>query len=196
MPKRALLTYGRINPFTTGHKEMINFMLSHVGPDNTAFIGLSHTHNNKKNPLTPAEKIVLLKQVYPNTEILLSSKTKSICGIVKNLHNRGFNSVTMTLGENRAKSFNFIKGDKLICPRPPGAMSASKVRQFALNRNLEAFVAATPKYRKKRNLMELIRERLTPKRKRSPSPEAEVKKKKRSPSPEAEVKRTRARTRK
>ena len=77
MNKKAIFTYGRLNPPTIGHHAMINELLRvamETGSD--PFIVITHTYNRQKNPLTVEEKRALIQRAYPGVPVLATSKNE------------------------------------------------------------------------------------------------------------------------
>ena len=56
-------TFGRFNPPTIGHEKLINKVASVRADDYRIY--LSRSEDPKKNPLSPRDKLSLMKQMFP-----------------------------------------------------------------------------------------------------------------------------------
>jgi len=146
--KKAYLTYGRMNPPTRGHTHMANTMIERAREANaTPILIVTHTRNNIKNPLTVAEKLNILREVYPseNVKKLATSKEHpSILKVIQNLKNQGFTNFTLVVGENRKNSFGYVPAKINWLSRPAGAISATMVRAAAVENRVANFKRMMP----------------------------------------------------
>lgn len=154
----AVMTYGRMNPPTIGHAKLIDHVLSQPG-DHHVFV--SHTQDNKKNPLNGPEKVDLLKKMYPHHKDVFDHSSKeepSIIHMAKRLHAKGYKHLHVVVGGDRVdemhklihkyngKEYNFksIKvtsaGDRDPDAEGAEGMSASKMRSHALAGNHSEFM--------------------------------------------------------
>ena len=143
MNKKAIFTYGRMNPPTIGHKTLINRLLISANAQGAApFIVVTHTQNKKKNPLSPDEKRAILEKMFPGVPILSTSKAEpNPRYIVNKLKGMGYTNIQMLVGSNRVDSFGFV-GIPVLSggERDPNAnnasgASATKARKAATNKN-------------------------------------------------------------
>ena len=162
--KHAAFCFGRMNPPTIGHGQLINTvsMASHGGD---YFVFVSQTHDAKKNPLDYATKIKFIKALFPQSasHIVYNPELKTIMQVAEWLYSKGYTSVTFVAGSDRLNSFkelltkyngqpdgynftsiNFVSGGN----RDPDAdgiagVSASSAREAASQGNFEAFAQAT-----------------------------------------------------
>jgi phosphopantetheine adenylyltransferase len=109
----AILTYGRFNPPTVGHKAMITHMLElAVKEDADPYIVVSHSQNTKKNPLFVPEKIHILRRMYPDeTTVRILHTTKAepfIANVVQNLLTHGYERIVMVVGSDRVTDFQKV----------------------------------------------------------------------------------------
>lgn len=103
--KKGVLAFGRMNPPTQGHAKVIDAALAEPG---TKRIVVSHTHDNKKNPLTPDEKLGYLRKMYPNHKHMLRASDKespTIFHHAAKMHKEGIQHLTVIAGEDRVKEF-------------------------------------------------------------------------------------------
>ena len=136
MKESVVFTYGRFNPPHLGHKMMIEEMMK---LKKKVVVVVSHSQDNKKNPLAVADKIKILKTWFPKLDVRASSKTMSIAKIAENFNEDS----VMVVGEDRAKAFDFIPVKKRAVSRPPNAPSATKARTAAKKGNIATFKSLT-----------------------------------------------------
>ena len=164
--KSVAFTFGRFNPPTTGHEKLINKVKSL--PTNDYKIYLSRSQDSKKNPLSPGDKLNVMKDMFPtharNIEL---NPTNMVLDLATNLHNKGYSDVTMVVGSDRVREFegilkkyNDVKSRhgyynfdsiKVVSagerdPDAEGAtgMSASKMRDAAEKGDKESFKKGLP----------------------------------------------------
>lgn len=147
MTKKAIFVYGRFNPPTKGHKAMINKLIvnaKNMGAD--PYIVVTHTQNKKKNPLTPEEKKAIIEKLYPGIPVLATSKNEpKPTYIVNKLKKKNYTNISMMVGSNRLKSFDFV-GIPVLSGgvRDPNSnnvsgFSATMAREAAVEGNLNTF---------------------------------------------------------
>lgn len=105
--KHAVMTYGRMNPPTTGHLKLID-KVKEVAAKNKAshHVIVSHTQDAKKNPLSPEQKVKHLKRYAPDTNIEKASKEHpSIFHHAEKLHKQGVTHLHVVVGSDRVKEF-------------------------------------------------------------------------------------------
>ena len=161
--KTAVLSFGRLSPPTTGHQKLIDANLKQHGDHHVI---VSHTQDNKKNPLTAEEKLHYLHKMYPEHKHVFSASSKehpTIFHAAANLHKKGYDHLHVVVGEDRVKEFHeslnkyngkfdqkgngyHFKSIKVSSAghRDPDAegtegMSASKMRHHAIEGNTEEF---------------------------------------------------------
>lgn len=161
--KVAVFSYGRYNPPTTGHQLLIDKLIATAQEKNaTPFLIPTHTVDKKKNPLTLQEKTYVLQEMGRGVEILKTGKT--FVDALKDLQNRGYTTIYQIAGSDRIPEFRHIINTYNNKPNKAGeipfsfanyeiissgerdpdsegveGMSASKVREFAINGNFESF---------------------------------------------------------
>ena len=171
--KVAVITFGRFNPPTIGHAKMINRIIG-VAKRNGghAFIFASGSQDAKKNPLPYDEKIQLMKKMFPNRQHnffkFAANKPPTVMHAASMLFEDGYEELIMVVGSDRVNQFkkllpdyNGVEGkphgfynfQKITIesagerdPDADGAegMSASKMRQFAVDGNYDAFAEGMP----------------------------------------------------
>ena len=165
--KSVAFAFGRFNPPTIGHEKLINKVKSL--PTNDYKIYLSRSNDPKKNPLSPRDKLSIMKKMFPsharNIEI---NQTNMVLDIATLLYKKGYSDVTMVAGSDRVREFETIlkkyngvssrhgmydfESIKVVSagerdPDAEGAsgMSASKMRAAAAKGDLKSFEKGLPR---------------------------------------------------
>ena len=169
--KHAVMTFGRMNPPTTGHLKVIDKAkeVAHkVGGSHHIIV--SHSQDSKKNPLSGEQKVKHLKRYSPGANVESSSKEHpSIFHQASKLHKKGVTHLHVVVGSDRVKEFrdslnkyNGVSGKhghyhfKKITvhsagQRDPDAegtegMSGTKMREHAKNKNFHEFRKGVPSH--------------------------------------------------
>lgn len=164
--KHLAFCFGRMNPPTVGHKQLLDTVAS-VGGDYKIFV--SQTQDKKKNPLDYQTKIKFMKMMFPEyaKNIVDDTSLNTIGKVASFVYNLGYRDVTFVAGSDRledmknllttyngveGKAHGFYKFDvldfKSSGEREDGAegvagVSASNARAAAANNDLAAFEKAT-----------------------------------------------------
>lgn len=162
--KPVVFAFGRMNPPTTGHVKLVD-KVHELAKKHDAHheVVLSHSHDPKKNPLSPQEKVKHAKRFFPGTNITTSSKEHpNFISHAKRLSDAGHKHLIMVAGSDRVKEykdtlnkyngkeFHFHKIDVVSAghrdPDAEGAegMSASKMRSHAASGNFGEFRKGVP----------------------------------------------------
>jgi len=100
-------TFGRFNPPTIGHEKLINKVASVRADDYRIY--LSRSEDPKKNPLSPRDKLSLMKQMFPrHARKIQINTTNMILDICTELHKQGFTEIFMVVGSDRVREFETI----------------------------------------------------------------------------------------
>lgn len=175
--------FGRFNPPTSGHEKLFDKLKKTAGSNPYRIYG-SKSQDPKKNPLTFKEKVKFMRKMFPKhaRSVMSDADVRTALDICVKLYDQGFTSVTMIAGSDRLKEFdvllnkyngvdsrhgfyNFENGIKIVSAgdRDPDAegvsgMSASKLRSFASDNDLENFTKGMPKgYKDSKVLFNTIR---------------------------------------
>jgi hypothetical protein len=164
--KHVTFCFGRMNPPTIGHKQVLDTMKKQGG-DMRIFV--SQTQDKKKNPLDYATKIKFIKEMFPEYagDVVDNSGLNTIGKVASYLHEQGYNSATFVAGSDRLEDmkslltqYNGVEGkahgfyDFEVLDfvssgeREDGAegvtgVSASGARSAAANNDFEGFQEAT-----------------------------------------------------
>lgn len=115
--KKVVFTFGRYNPPTTGHAELINYAvrLAHrTGAEHRIYT--SQSHDSSKNPLSPRQKMTFLRQVFPGVNFVDDPSMKTAFHICKKLAEEGYEDVVFVVGDDRVAEFSNSLG-KYVKPR-------------------------------------------------------------------------------
>ena len=191
--KEVVFTFGRFNPPTIGHGKLLaKVAAAAIGNDYRIYA--SQSSDSKKNPLEYKEKIRVMRKMFPNhgRNIIEDKNAKTALHIATILHDQGFTKITMVVGSDRIKEFqkllntyngakgrhgyyDFKDGIDVVSAgeRDPDAegvsgMSASKMRQAAIDGDFKSFMLGIPKaYGKGMTLFNLLRKRMGLKEKKN-----------------------------
>jgi nicotinic acid mononucleotide adenylyltransferase len=181
--KTVVLSWGRFNPPTIGHEVVFKFG-SDLAKQNKAdfFIVPTKTVDKEKNPLTLQEKITYLNKIFPEytNNLINSSQINTIIEAAKYFSNKGYKNLKLVVGSDRKEQFEILNkynnkdytfnsieivsaGERLDEGEGVASMSASKMREAAVEGNIDAFmkgVAGRLELEEGVKLMNLIRSRI------------------------------------
>jgi predicted kinase len=103
--KHHVMTFGRMNPPTTGHLKLIDKVKEVAHKHNaTHSVVVSHSQDAKKNPLSGEQKVKHLKRYSPGTHFEKSSKEHpTFLNHAEHLHKNGVTHLHMVVGSDRVK---------------------------------------------------------------------------------------------
>ena len=164
--KHVTFCFGRMNPPTIGHKQVLDTMKAQGG-DMQIFV--SQSQDAKKNPLDYGTKIKFIKEMVPEyaKDVVDNAGLNTVVKVASYLYDNGYNAATFVAGSDRledmkkllegyngveGKAHGFYKFDVLDFvssgDREDGAegvagVSASGARAAAANNDFEGFKEAT-----------------------------------------------------
>lgn len=164
--KHVTFCFGRMNPPTIGHKQVLDTMAEQGGEMK---IFVSQSQDAKKNPLDYATKVKFIKAMFPEyaNDVVEDSSLNTVVKVASYLYDQGYTAATFVAGSDRLEdmkklleAYNGIEGKshgyykfevldfKSSGDREDGAegvagVSASGARAAAANGDLEAFKEAT-----------------------------------------------------
>jgi len=163
LDRGVVLFWGRCNPPTIGHEAVFNFGASLANKNNWPFkIYVTHTKDNKKNPLSYDDKVEFLKSIFPRyKKYVVESDLRNITNVLQSLQNDFANIILVTGGDrvdyfqNIFDKYNHIdynfKSLKAVSSgvRDPEAdgisgMSSSKMREFVKTNAFDDFTNGLP----------------------------------------------------
>lgn len=106
--KHGVLAYGRMNPPTAGHEQVIN-KVHEVAKEHNAThkVVLSHQTGNADNPLSPSQKVKHAKRAFPKTNIAAATKDKpTILHHASEMHKTGVHHLHVVAGSDRTAAFH------------------------------------------------------------------------------------------
>ena len=108
--KHIVFSYGRMNPPTAGHSKVVDKVKSHadsIGANHAVIV--SHSQNQKDNPLHHEHKKEFLKHVHPDVNFEHSTKEHPhFLAQLKKFHQEGHTHATMVVGSDRVKQFKAL----------------------------------------------------------------------------------------
>jgi len=115
--KKIVFTFGRYNPPTTGHAELINYAVKLAHRTSAEHrIYTSQSHDSSKNPLSPKQKMAFLRQIFPGVNFVDDPSMKTAFAICKKLADEGYEDVTFVVGDDRVAEFKTQLG-KYVKPK-------------------------------------------------------------------------------
>lgn len=180
--KRVVFAFGRMNPSTTGHKALVDKVKAEAKSQGASHeIVLSHSHDPKKNPLTPQQKLTHAKRFFPRTNITIATREHpTLLHHLSRIYGNGFRHLTMVAGDDRKGEYEKLigryngkegphgfynfKSHKVVSSgaRDPDSegvegMSASKMRKHAEENNFKEFRKGVPNHVSDEHAMELFK---------------------------------------
>ena len=99
------ITQGRMNPVHAGHELVVN-QVRNAANKNGHTIILTGSHDPKKNPLTPEQKLKHAKRAFPGANIITASKEHpTLLHQLSRLHSNGVTELHMHVGSDRVGEF-------------------------------------------------------------------------------------------
>lgn len=157
----AVFTFGRMNPPTIGHEKLVQEVVKVARQEGgKPLVYLSHTYDSKKNPLPYDTKQRLVKRAFGS--MVQKSNAKTIFDVMKELDKK-YAKVVLVVGSDRVDEFETLLGKyngkdytfdsvQVVSAgeRDPdddgvSGMSASKMRDLAVNNDIEGFKKGLPR---------------------------------------------------
>ena len=178
--KHHVMTFGRMNPPTTGHLKLIDKVKDVAKKQHAGHtVVVSHSQDAKKNPLSSEQKLKHLKRYSPDTHIEASSKEHpTFLQHAAKLHKQGVTHLHMVVGSDRVKEmhdklhqyngthpgalYNFKKitvhsaGHRDPDAEGTTGMSGTKMREHAKNKDLASFKKGIPSHVSEPHAKELM----------------------------------------
>lgn len=111
--KHGVLAFGRMNPPTSGHEQLVNKVHELAKKNNAEHrVVLSHSQDAKKNPLDVATKVKHAKNAFPDTNIVGASKEHStLLHHASEMHKAGVQHLHVVAGSDRKPHFEKLLHD-------------------------------------------------------------------------------------
>ena len=169
------IAFGRFNPPTIGHEQLINTVASAAG-DEDYMIVPSRSQDKKKNPLDADTKISYMRKMFPqySEKIVNDPANRTIFDVLKKAHNDGYTNVRIVGGADRVKEFEKLSNNyngslyqfdnievMSAGDRDPDAegiegMSASRLRLAAAEGDFQAFRKGLPSTMARKDALDLF----------------------------------------
>ena len=105
--KKVVFTFGRYNPPTVGHAELITYAVRYAQKHGAEHrIYTSQSHDASKNPLSAAQKITFLRQIFPGVNFVADRTAITAFAICRKLADEGYDDVTFVVGDDRVEEFS------------------------------------------------------------------------------------------
>lgn len=159
----VVFTFGRFNVPTVAHKKLVDSIKEEaVKRKCDHFVFVSHSQDEKRNPLPYDLKLEHMDRMFPNTNIYAADDVHDIIDAIKLLESKGYNDVILMVGSDRVNEFQKLiekynhsefelKNFTVLSvgKRDPDAegiegISASKMRGYVAEGNFEAFKQGVP----------------------------------------------------
>ena len=171
--KHAVFTFGRFNPPHKGHELLANAVHREATKHKAnSFMFTSNSHDKKKNPLTPQEKLKFLKLSFPFIDRIENST--NIITVAQMLQKKGYTHITLVVGSDQVESFTKLltkyngkdfsfrdirvvnAGDRVETDDTVVGISGTKMRKYALEGDIEKFKAFCPSKLNDKDVKELL----------------------------------------
>jgi hypothetical protein len=175
-----VMTFGRMNPPTTGHLKLIDKVKEVASKHNAGHsVVVSHSQDAKKNPLSGSQKVKHLQRYSPGTNFKTSTKEHpTFLHHAAELHKSGVTHLHMVVGSDRVKEmkeklhkyngthkgalYNFKKitvhsaGHRDPDAEGSEGMSGTKMREHAKANNHKEFRKGVPAHVSDKHTKELL----------------------------------------
>jgi len=110
--KHAAFSFGRMNPPTVGHEQLLN-TVSKASQGGDYYIFAGQSQDPKKNPLDYNTKVKFLAAMFPQhaKNIVADRELNTIMKVAEWLYNKGYRSVTFVAGSDRLEAFKELLTD-------------------------------------------------------------------------------------
>jgi len=108
------IAFGRFNPPHLGHQQLMDTAAAAAEQDGSDYIIVpSRSQDEKKNPLDPDTKIMIMRQMFPDhsERILNDLNTTTIFDALKKAHNDGYMNVRIVGGSDRVKELDKLSNN-------------------------------------------------------------------------------------
>lgn len=103
---KAVFTFARMNPPTIAHAQLMEQMA--VVAESTGsmpMVYLSHTQDEKRNPLSYDQKRYFVESIAPETVQVVESDVRNLFDLLEHLSNKGFTELYAVVGNDRIDEF-------------------------------------------------------------------------------------------
>jgi hypothetical protein len=173
--RTIVFAYGRMNPPTIGHGQLVKTVMDMAAKEGgDHLIIISHTQDKKKNPLPQEVKLKFARKFWPQANFAGSDSTRpTIIQFLKSFSGK-YDKVIMVAGSDRVPEYRTLidkyNGTEFTFKivdvvsageRDPDAdgttgISASKMREFAVNSEFDSFKKGLPSKVSRADALELL----------------------------------------
>lgn len=174
--KTIVFTYGRMNPPHKGHGKLIH-KVQEVAErvKGNYWVIVSHSCDNKDNPLDIKTKLYYLNKIFPDTKFLIADqRNPTYMHFVEMFSDAGYNALIMVVGEDRVSEFRktlnkyngkkyYFESIKVIsagrrkkASNSIEGISSTKMRKAAEENNFKYFAKCLPFRMKKSDKKQLF----------------------------------------
>lgn len=160
MKNSIVFTFGRFNPVTTGHEKLVTRVLETARSlDADHIVYLSFTQNNKTDPLNWSFKRRVCENAFRGVNISDNTDIRNPYIALEYLKDR-YKKIVMVAGSDQAGEYTkrftgytlewgidfsvISAGERLTESAGVDGMSATKMRQYALDNDKKSFYAGLP----------------------------------------------------
>lgn len=154
----AVISFGRMNPPTIGHKKLIEKIVNIPGDH---YLFLSQTHNKKTDPLDFDTKLQFVESYFPQIKVG-NKNVKTVIDALKNIDQKGYKNLVYVAGSDRVDAFEALinkynnieynfenitvvnAGIRDADKNGVEGISASKLREAAIENDFESFSLGAP----------------------------------------------------
>lgn len=103
--KHGVMAFGRMNPPTAGHEQVVNKMHEVAKKHNAEHnLVLSGSQDAKKNPLSPESKVKHAKRAFPGTNVSAAAKGETPLHAAARMHASGVQHLHVVAGSDRQQA--------------------------------------------------------------------------------------------
>lgn len=130
-PKKiAVVTFGRFNPPTTGHKRLVERLLAEAKARNATPIIFTSVKRDERNPLPYMEKVNWLKRFFPGVIVNRNARVRNPIDALHVLKGMGFDAVFFVVGSDQTMEFERLK--KFVKTRGLAGYGQVVLKQFGI----------------------------------------------------------------
>lgn len=169
MDQSVVFAFGRFNPPTIGHGRLVDALRKEAASQGVEpRIVLTRSHDSKKNPLSPEQKLHWVETFFPDTSVELAKPGEGITQYVDSMLQDGTeftDNVTLVVGGDRVDEFTKLLSPLGVKVVSAGyrddsdglaGVSASKMRDAVATDDVEAFIKMCPDNISDENLAEFF----------------------------------------
>jgi hypothetical protein len=103
--RRAVVSFGRFNPPTTGHERLFGFQFAEAARLGAVPLVFPSQRQDADNPLPFAEKVQWLTRLFPGLPVNQDQRVRTPMDVLAVLQAAGFDAVWFVVGNDQTQSF-------------------------------------------------------------------------------------------